>query len=341
LRTALSLTALLAALTACGNQATATATPRSTATATAGPTESTTAQAPSLTAAPDTPAASAAPGSAPCGWAGAPPTRYSHVIWIWMENKRWSKVINNADAPYETQLAQQCGTATAWSDAGSQFNSEPNYVAATSGLAGSVLDPFHCDCKQGAANSYSGDNLFRQVRSAGGTERSYQESMPSNCFNAGSGSYAPKHNPALFYTSSEDREACLADDLAVPDLVSAGPFVTAVSNDTLPTFSFVTPNSCNDTHDCDVATGDQFLSGLLPLILNSRAYRSGNTAVILMWDEDTPIPNVVMAPSVKPGTVVTAPVSHYGALRATEEMLGLPLLGAAQSAVSLRSAFHI
>jgi hypothetical protein len=62
-----------------------------------------------------------------------------------------------------------------------------------------------------------------------------------------------------------------------------------------------------------------------------------------MWDEDTPIPNIVIAPSVDPGTVVTTALSHYGALRATEEMLGLPLLRAAANAKAedLRPAFGI
>ena len=56
-----------------------------------------------------------------------------------------------------------------------------------------------------------------------------------------------------------------------------------------------------------------------------------------MWDEDTPVPNLVVAPSVLPGTTVTATVGHYGMLRATEAMLGLPLLGAAGTALSLRA----
>jgi hypothetical protein len=313
--------------------ATATATATATPTATLQPTATPT---PSGTATP-TPL----PAAGPCGTAASPPAQYAHVIWIWMENKSWSSVINNSQAPYETQLAKQCATAPHWDDAGSAFNSEPNYVAATTGLQGAVLNPYTCDCPQGATNSYTGDNLFRQVRAAGMQERSYEEGMPSNCYNSNSGTYAVKHNPAMFAVGGSDRVACQADDLAVADLVTGGAFVNDLNNDTLPAFSFITPNMCNDTHDCGVSTGDQFMSKFMPLILNSNAYRSGNTAVILMWDENTPIPNVVIAPSVVPGTVVSTALSHYSALRATEEMLGLPLLGAAASATSLRGAFHI
>ena len=52
------------------------------------------------------------------------------------------------------------------------------------------------------------------------------------------------------------------------------------------------------------------------------------------------MPNVVIVPSVRPGTVVSMPVNHFALLRTTEELLGLPvILGAAASAPSLRPAF--
>jgi phosphatidylinositol-3-phosphatase len=53
------------------------------------------------------------------------------------------------------------------------------------------------------------------------------------------------------------------------------------------------------------------------------------------------VANVVVAPGVKPGTVSAGPVDHYSLLRATDEMLGLPLLGHASAATSLRSDFGI
>src|SRR4029077_16594155 len=52
--------------------------------------------------------------------------------------------------------------------------------------------------------------------------------------------------------------------------------------------------------------------------------------------EDSYVPNIVIAPSVIPGTIASTAVNHYGALRAVEEMLGLPLLGNAATATSLR-----
>ena len=275
----------------------------------------------------------------PCGTASTPPSRYQHVVWIIMENKSYSSVIGSSSAPYETHLAHQCASDSNWSDAGSQYNSLPNYIAMTTGQGGSILTPFTCDCAPSSSVSVTVDNIFRQVRAAGGTERSYAEGMNGNCSNSGT-MYAPKHNPALYMWGGADRTACQQDDVPMGS-ATAGNFVNALNSNTLPTYSLVAPNLCDDTHDCGVSTGDQFLKTLLPQIFSSHAYRSGTTAVFVVWDEDSPIPNIVIAPSVIPGTAVSTAVSHYGLLRATEQMLGLPLLGKAARARSLRTVFRI
>jgi hypothetical protein len=109
----------------------------------------------------------------------------------------------------------------------------------------------------------------------------------------------------------------------------------------LPTFTSITPNICDDMHDCSVATGDQWLATWVPQILATASYRSGSTALFIVWDEPTPVANVVVSPSVRPGTVANTAVDQYSLLRATEEMLGLPLLAAAASATSLRAVLGI
>jgi hypothetical protein len=256
-----------------------------------------------------------------------------------MENKSYSSLIGSSSAPYETQLAHRCASDTHWSDAGSQYDSLPNYIAMTTGQSGSILAPFTCDCAPSSSVSVTVDNIFRQVRAAGGTERSFAEGMSGNCSDSGT-TYAPKHNPALYMWRGADRAACQQDDVPMGS-ATAGNLINALTGNTLPTYSVVAPNLCNDTHDCGVSAGDQFLRALLPQIFSSQAYRSGKTAVFVVWDEDSYIPNIVIAPSVIPGTTASTPVNHYGLLRATEEMLGLPMLGNAASATSLRTVFDI
>jgi phosphatidylinositol-3-phosphatase len=109
----------------------------------------------------------------------------------------------------------------------------------------------------------------------------------------------------------------------------------------------VTPNLCNDTHDCSVQTGDSWLQGFLPKVFSSAQYQAGKTAVFLTWDENdgsagNHIATLVMAPSVVPGTISSTAFTHYSMLRSTEELLGLgSFLGNAATATSMRPAFNL
>jgi hypothetical protein len=83
------------------------------------------------------------------------------------------------------------------------------------------------------------------------------------------------------------------------------------------------------------------LASILPSLLASPTYQAGATAIFVVWDESTPMPNLVITPTVVPGTVVSEMLDHYALLRSTEEMLGIPnQLGQAAHAPSLRSPFN-
>jgi phospholipase C len=246
-----------------------------------------------------------------------------------MENHTHDQVLASGQAPYLTDLVRTCGTATRWGAVGAP--SLPNYLAMTSGSKHDVTDD-----ADPAHHPIDADNLYRQVRDAGGTARAYVEGMPVPCAQVSSGKYAAKHNPAAYFAAPTDRAACRTDDVPL----------TALADDlrtgALPRFATITPDLCNDMHDCDVATGDAFAAAWLPRLLDSAAYRKGTMAVVVAWDENTPVPNVVIAPTVPTGTVVATPVDHYELLRTTEEMLGIDtFLGEADNAHSLRAAFRL
>ena len=271
-------------------------------------------------------------GSSPCAQR-VPPARYQHVVWIWMENHSYSEVIGSQLAPYQTRLVTQCAAATAEATVGSP--SLPNYIGGTAGQTAGVADD-----ADPSAHPITANNVFRQVRTANGTARSYEESMPTNCALSGSGQYAVRHNPAAYFSSTADRAACKRDDVPMGSTTS-GAFTQALSTDSLPTLAFVTPNVCNDTHDCGVDVGDRWLAKWVPMITASAAYARGDTAIVITYDEPTPVPNVWIAPSVKPGARVTIPTNHYAALRTVEEVLGLPLVAGAANAASYRTPFHL
>ena len=111
---------------------------------------------------------------------------------------------------------------------------------------------------------------------------------------------------------------------------------------TLPAFSFVTPNLCNDTHDCPVPSGDLWLASWMPIMLAAPNYRAGNTAIFLIWDEGNAsnhMPEITISPFTPAGATSTTRFDHYSLLKTTEQLLGLPMLGNASAAASMLSAF--
>ena len=259
----------------------------------------------------------------PCGRTSSAPAQYDHVVWVVMENKAYGSIIGSASAPYENQLAAQCSSAVNFF--AETHPSLPNYIAMTSGSPQGIADD-----NPPSSHPLDVPSIFSQL---GTGWRSLQESMPSNCLLGNSGTYAVKHNPAAYYTNIRTDCNTLDVPLADPPDISAR-------------FTFVTPNLCNDTHDCSVATGDTWLQSFLGKVFASSEYQAGKTAVFLTWDEDDSshsnhIATIVAAPSVVPGTAPTATFNHYSMLRTTEEMLGLGFVGGAATASSMRGPFGI
>jgi fibronectin type 3 domain-containing protein len=267
----------------------------------------------------------APPPQGPCGTASAPPANWQHVVWIVMENHAYNQVVNSSSAPYENSLAAQCGLAT--NSFAITHPSLPNYIAMTSGSPQGVTDD-----NPPSSHPLNVPSIFSQLGSGGW--RSLQESMPSNCLLGNSGQYAVKHNPAAYYTNI--RTDCQNFDVPL----GATPDISAP-------YTFVTPNLCNDTHDCSVGTGDTWLQTFIPKLTSTAEYKSGTTAIFLTWDEDdmttvNQIATFVISPSTVPGTKSATKFTHYSLLRTTEEMFGITnFLGGAASATSMRSAFNL
>ena len=300
------------------------------------------------------PATATAAAKAMCGSMRAAPGRYKRVVWIWFENHSYNDVIGSSSAPFTNRLAARCGLATNFHN--ETHPSLPNYIAATSGGTQGITD----DCQPDECPRRV-QSIFGQVAAAGKSWASYQESMPSPCGqhkgSSAGGEYAPKHNPAAYYVPLRSGCSRRIVPLGTP---SSGALARALAGNALPSFSFITPNLCNDTHDCPVSTGDAWLGRWLPKIVASPAYRSGSTAIFVTWDEGKHgdsdnctlntsdvgchIATIVVSPSTRPGTRSAQLFNHYSLLRTTEELLGItPFLGHAKDASSrsMRAAFHL
>jgi phosphatidylinositol-3-phosphatase len=269
----------------------------------------------------------------PCGRPpGAAEPVYEHIIWIWMENKNRSSVFDSTETPFMHSLAESCGTASNYVDHGLR-PSLPNYISATSGDPQGVGDD-----EFPATHPLQVDNIFRQVRGVGKVSKSYQEAMPANCTLESTSQYAVKHNPAAYYVGGDDRKACETDNVPFDQ------FMTDLAGN-LPAFSLITPDICNDMHDCPVATGDKWLAELVPTITASAIYRDGRTAVFIVFDESLgsgTTPFIAIAPAIVPGTVADVELDHYALLAFAEDTLGITTrLGKAATAASMADAFGL
>jgi hypothetical protein len=271
-----------------------------------------------------------APLPAICGTHVTAPT-WEHVVWIWFENHDYGQIVGSPDAPFMNRtLARTCGLATNYHALA--HPSLPNYIAATSGLAGDGLALFRDDCNARGPCRIAAPNLFEQA----GSWSAYAESMRKPCTHFFTGPYAASHNPAVYYTTLHD---CSLRD------VGLGALRADLATDSLASFSFVTPNMCHSMHNCSVRTGDAWLRRIVRLLTASSAYQRGTMAIAITFDEsdggDNHVATFVVAPSTVPGTRAGESFTHYSLLRTTEEMLGLPPLGRARGAQTMRAAFNL
>ncbi len=259
-----------------------------------------------------------------------------------MENYSYDSVIGSSHAPYINSLAGECGLATNYHNI--THPSLPNYVAATSGLNLARLAPFTPDCSPSGDCTADAPSIFAQ----GESWKAYEESMPSNCHPSDTGNYAVRHNPPTYYPTLS---GCSTFDVPYSTLSAD------LANDTLPAFSFITPNLVNDMHNGTLADGDAWLAHNLPLIFDSPEYTHGTVAIFLTWDEGEGgssndcaantsdigchIATIVMSPSTVAGTRAGDLFNHYSLLATAEELLGLPKLGEAAANPSMVSAFNL
>jgi acid phosphatase len=256
---------------------------------------------------------------------------FSHVVTIIFENHEYNSIIGSPSAPYFNSLARAHGLGTAYD--GIMHPSLPNYMALTGGNT-----VFTTDC---AGCTTSAPSIVDQVEQSGRTWRAYLESMASPCLAADSGLYAQKHNPFVHYSGLlHNRSRCESH------VVPRTPLLTDLQNGDLAHYTWITPNMCNDMHDCSIATGDAWLAKYVPAILASPAWDK-NSVLFIVFDEGTSatggggrIPFIVVSGRTPAGTTVSAPYNHYNLLATIEQSWGLPRLGRAAGAAVMKEFFR-
>ncbi len=321
--------------------------------------------------------------------AGASPVR--HVWVIVLENKGYDNTFGpKTKAPYLAQeLVAQGQLVPNYYGIG--HSSLDNYIAMVSGqapnpqtqgdcpvfteFAPGTMGPDGQAIGQGCVYPTAVKTVADQLSAKGLNWKGYMEDMgnsatePKTCRHppingedkteaARKGDqYAGRHNPFIYFHSIIDSPGC-AENVVPLDRLQAS---LAAERDT-PSFSFITPNLCNDAHDQPCVDGsagglpaaDRFLREWVPRITGSAAYKSGGLLMVT-FDEagsdataccdeqpglNTPNPGglnrgpgggrtgaVVLSPFLTPGVVNQTPYNHYSFLRGVEDVFGLDHLG--------------
>ncbi|HEV3212285.1 MAG TPA: alkaline phosphatase family protein [Acidimicrobiales bacterium] len=275
-------------------------------------------------------AAATLPGTAATASAVAARTSgYSHIIEVVMENLSYSSATTYSG--YQT-LAHKYAAAT--SSYAASHPSLPNYLDLTGGSTfGITSDCTSCWVKA--------DNLGAQMSAKHLTWGDFSEGVLGPCYlGADGGLYAGKHNPFRYYTDIR------ASKSLCHHLQPLSTFMKDLKqHGALPRFSFVSPDLCHDGHDCSPSSAFSWLQGFVKSVTTSPSWKK-HGLLIVTWDEaadsDTSqispsgqvrsngggghVATLLIAPGVRAGTVVTAPMTHESLLASIESNFHLPFL---------------
>jgi hypothetical protein len=212
------------------------------------------------------------------------------------------------------------------------------------------------------ASPYIAMTIADQLYAAGKSWKSYQESLPaggadrvdsadgifSNLSPVSQADlvrlYAVKHNPFVYFDTIQrnaDADNGLGNSVGFDG--ANGLYADLASGD-VPNLALIAPNQCHDMHGVgnggafcatDATTirmGDATVSMLVAAIKRSPAWREGNNAIVLVWDENdfTDTPNLVVMivdTNYGPhGVTSDVPYNHHSLLKTLETGFGLPCL---------------
>jgi len=271
---------------------------------------------------------------APRAAASAVVPALDHIFIVIMENTSASSIIGNTtQAPYINSLAKQYAYSSNYFAI--THPSLPNYLTLTGASSFGITS----DCLPSAC-PVNATNIADRIEGAGKTWKAYMESMPAACGTTDSSPYAVKHNPFVYYNNIRTNTTrCKAHDVPLTQLAT-----DLASTTTTPNFGWITPNMCNDMHDCSISTGDTWLSKQIPTILNSAAFTTQNSALILLWDEDdftgtNQVEFVMAGTQVKKGYVSSTKSTHYSVMRTVEDAWNLAPLTTNDTAASPMADF--
>ncbi|HEV2119562.1 MAG TPA: alkaline phosphatase family protein [Candidatus Bathyarchaeia archaeon] len=307
---------------------------------------------------------------------------FDYVVVIMLENHAIDTTYGSSclgNCTFFNYLADTYGLADNY-DAGGVSGSLGDYIAITSG-DGSVTCNFAPG--QNGCGPYGDANIVDRIERKHLTWKAYMEDYPTSCgsncspigkcfiaSSSSSGHYASIHNPFVYYQdilnnasrcsrivpanktilsqsqpcgSKTDPGIVETDDLLLNDLNS----MTNVAN-----YTFLTPNTVDDLHDCssgDVSLGNHYLQHLVPQILDSTLFKSKRAALFVTFDEIDPFnsgrPNIYTvwasrnSSITQPAFKSTLNFNHFSALKTFDDNWGFLGINSTDTSASAMGVF--
>lgn len=273
--------------------------------------------------------------------------QYDHVFLIIMENEGLKQIMGNQDAPILNALAKDYGLATNYTGVGDP--SEPNYVGMLGGDTFGISDD---DPYWFPNHTVNASNLMSQLDGAGKTWRGYFQNMPypgyrgycypdkCNGIPDADTQYVAKHNGIVNFANLQNPT----------DLGKMFPFKQLSADlqaGTVPNFSYIVPDECNDMHGAPpwcvdsgntgsvqqsflIAQGDAFVGSLVNEITSSSMWQTGNNAIVITFDEgntaNTLVATIVVTSHGPRGVTDRTSFNHFSLLASLQQTFGLGCL---------------
>lgn len=247
---------------------------------------------------------------------------HSHVIVVAFENHSFVDVVNNGAMPKYNTIIGTYGLATNfYSNVHGSLANYYYLTMGTSrcNSEGPLYGPPNDTlptCQDGLQITADKQNIVTVLNSLGLTWKSYQEnlrqageiaegdSLPTDCIVTSDDSkYVPRHNPFAYFSESRlnfdgttvapdagcnTNPSALLDCANHPDLqgcniVPFDNFQADLDANTLPNFSFITPNIDDDAHEGDLGLADSWIGTHIQNILDSSYFHAGGDGLLILW----------------------------------------------------------
>ena len=294
---------------------------------------------------------------------------FDHVVVLVEENEAESTTFGSASpAKYLNSLRAKGEFLPDYYGTG--HASLDNYIAMVSGQPDNPASAGDCagfslyECAQIQSLYANGRNLGDQLDAAHVSWKSYQDTPPVACFHQpysssvtspdpyqgdtqkGPGKdYADRHNPFIWFpdfVGNPGRCAAHQVPISVPDSSHVSSLYKDLAANTLPAFSFISPDTCHDGHDNPCSDGqpgglvslDKWAKQTVPALLDYLWQHNG--LLIINFDEGAVDFNddcpscasggiggrtgaILLSPRLKAGTVVSTSYDHFSLLRTIED----------------------